>query len=92
MSLGLHVVTILVGDLLQAYDEQTWLTILPHNMSILPKLPKCILQDSPGFLLLYCFFELFNSFASVYSLPLKDKIHGYELLSIMNEAKNSFHI
>lgn len=91
MPLGLHVVTILVGDLLQAYDEQTWLTILPHNMSILPKLPKCILQDSPGFLLFYCFFELFNSLASVYFLPLKDKIHGCELLSIMNKAKDSFH-
>lgn len=55
MSLGLHVITISVGDLLQAYDEQTWLTILPHNMSISPKLHKHILQDSPGFLLFYCF-------------------------------------
>lgn len=37
------------------------------------------------------FFELFNLLASVYFLPLKDKIHGCELLSIMNKAKDSFH-
>lgn len=77
MSLGLHVITISVGDLLQAYDEQTWLTILPRNMSISPKLHKHILQDSPGFLLFCCFFLLFDSFAFVYFLPLKGKMYEH---------------